>query len=47
VVLECEDGDLRDDPSTGPLMRSEKAALVSGSSSSLRLARRRPRVSAG
>ena len=40
--------DLRDDrPSTGPLERSEKAALVSGSSSSLRLARRRPRVSAG
>ena len=41
-------GDLRDDrPSTGPLERSEKAALVSGSSSSLRRARRRPRVSAG
>src|SRR5208337_3957314 len=40
--------DLREDrPSTGPLERSEKAALVSGSSSSLRLARRRPRGSEG
>jgi hypothetical protein len=47
VVVSRDPRGVRDDrPSTGPLARSEKAALVSGSSSALLLARRRPAVAA-